>query len=194
MTLPLGGLSTAALDIAHNAEQSPQTVLTQKLNIEADIDAASNQADHIEALTLEAKAEAIDSYFRAHDMPLEGMGRKMVEEANKWDLDWRLLPAIAVRESSGGKHACKKVTNSFFGYGSCKINFKSKESAIETVARSISGNDPKTKHHYHGKTTIEILEAYNPRTVVAKYPEQVMAIMDSIGEKEYGLELAFNFK
>ena len=36
-------------------------------------------------------------------MPLFGMGMKMCKEAEKNELDWRLLPAIAVRESTGGK-------------------------------------------------------------------------------------------
>ena len=186
MSLPFGGLPTAALDLAKTSEITPQAVLSQKLNIEASKTDASNQADELEALTVTAKAAAIDDYFRSKGMPLAGTGRKMVEEANKYGLDWRLLPAIAVRESTGGKFACKSVTNSFFGYGSCKINFKSKDHAIEVVAQSISGNKPSTAHHYAGKSTIEILEAYNPRTVVAHYPEQVMKIMDTIGDKEMG--------
>ena len=36
-------------------------------------------------------------------MPLLGLGKKMVIEAEKNNLDWRLLPAISVIESTGGK-------------------------------------------------------------------------------------------
>jgi len=112
----------------------------------------------------------------------------MVEEAEKNGIDWRLLPAIAVRESTGGKHACKKVKNSFFGWGSCKINFKSTEEAIEVVAKNLGGNNPNTDHHYAGKTTKEILQKYNPPSVVPRYAEQVMNIMDTIGEADLGVE------
>ncbi len=136
-----------------------------------------------------AKAEAIDTYFKDHGMPLAGTGMKMVLEAEKNDLDWRLLPAIAVRESTGGKFACKKVTFSSFGWGSCKINFKSHDHAIETVARNLGGNNPKTSHHYDEKTTKEILQAYNPPSIVPRYAEQVMSIMESIG-REDKVELA----
>ena len=136
------------------------------------------------------KAESIDAYFRARNMPLEGTGMKMVLEAEKNNLDWRLLPAISVRESTGGKHACKKVANSAFGWGSCKISFKSHAEAIETVARNLGGNNPKTAHHYDEKNTKEILRAYNPPSIVPRYAEQVMAIMDTIGAKDHGLELA----
>ena len=130
------------------------------------------------------KAQAIDAYFKKYDMPLAGTGMKMVLEAEKNGIDWRLLPAIAVRESTGGKFACKKVTNSFFGWGSCKINFKSTDSAIETVALNLGGNNPNTDHHYAGKTTKEILQKYNPPSIVPKYADQVMGIMDAIGQAD----------
>jgi hypothetical protein len=131
--------------------------------------------------TLSAQAEAIDAYFKKYDMPLEGTGMKMAIESEKNGLDWRLIPAIAVRESTGGKFSCKKVTNSFFGWGSCKINFKSKDEAIEIVARNLGGNNPNTDHHYAGKTTFEILQKYNPPSIVKNYAPQVMKIMDAIG-------------
>ena len=179
MSLPLGGI--------HNNE-IPQNVLAQKVNIEAFGTLALNQSDdskaNAEALALKAKAEAIDGYFRDHDMPLEGMGMKMVQEAEKNDLDWRLLAAISVRESTGGKNDCNKVTHNAFGWGSCKISFKSDEEAIETVARNLGGNNPKTAHHYDNKTTMQILRAYNPPSVVPRYAQQVIAIMDAIGQAD----------
>lgn len=161
-----------------------QTALVQQLNIGANGLLTLNKADDPEATALKAKAEAIDAYFAKRDMPLEGTGMKMVIEAEKNDLDWRLLPAIAVRESTGGKFECKKVPNNAFGWGSCKIGFKTNEEAIETVARNLGGNNPKTAFHYDEKTTKEILRAYNPPSVVPKYAEQVMSIMDSIGEAD----------
>ncbi len=182
--MPLGGLfgtvKTANVDVA------PQIVLAQK-NMEASSLLALNQAVDEKAQILEKQAEAIDAYFRARKMPLEGTGKKMAEEAEKNGLDWRLLPAIAVRESTGGKHACKSVPNSFFGWGSCKIGFKSKEYAIEVIARNISGNNPNTEHHYSGKTTRGILQKYNPPSVIPKYADEVMAIMEVIGDEDMGV-------
>ncbi len=131
-----------------------------------------------------AKAEAIDAYFLAHDMPLAGTGMKMVIESENQNIDWRLLPAIAVRESTGGKNSCNRVKNNPFGWGSCKIGFKTMEEAIETVAKNLGGNNPNTEHHYSGKTTKEILRKYNPPSIVPRYAEQVIAIMNVIGEEE----------
>lgn len=128
------------------------------------------------------KAEAIDSFLASYDAPLEGHGMKFVVEAEKNDIDWRLLTAIAMRESTGGKQACKKATNSVFGYGSCKINFKTIDESIEVVSKSLGGNNPNTAHHYDGKNTIQILKKYN--SVIHNYSNQVVRIMKMIDDKE----------
>jgi hypothetical protein len=188
--VPVGPIAQATANIVGNSI-SPQTVLSQKLN---SIDEFLTQKDIKTNVSVEEsnnkikaeKADLIDTHFKERDMPLVGMGMKMVEEAEKNGLDWRLLPAIAVRESTGGKFACKKATYNSFGWGSCKISFKSNEQAIETVARNLGGNNPKTAHHYDEKTTKEILRAYNPPSIVLRYAEQVMAIMDAIGPSELG--------
>jgi hypothetical protein len=104
----------------------------------------------------------------------------MVEVAKKYDLDWRLLPAVAMRESTGGKFACKSVSNSPFGYGSCKINFKTMDDSIETVAKNLAGKNPNTADYYAGELK-ENLDNYNGG-VVPNYAEQVIAIMNKIGD------------
>jgi hypothetical protein len=131
------------------------------------------------------KADAIDSYFDKYGAPLKGYGMKFVQEAENHGLDYRLLPAIAMRESTGGLHACKKATNSVFGYGSCKISFDSIDKSIEIVAESLGGDNPNTAHHYDGKTTIQILKKYN--SVIPNYSGQVVKIMKDI--KDDGEEI-----
>lgn len=159
---------------------APQIVLSQQMNMEADGFLAFNQAmsQKAEDPSEKSEATAIDAYFKAHNMPLEGTGLKMVQEAEKNDLDWRLLPALSVIESTGGRHACKKATHSFFGWGSCKIDFNSNEEAIEVVAKNLGGNNPNTDQHYAGKTTEEILKKYN--SVIPHYAQKVTNVMDEI--------------
>jgi hypothetical protein len=168
----------------HNIETS-QNILVKKVNIEAEETLALNGAvdpkADLNAQILKAKAQAIDAYFEAHDMPLEGLGMKMAQAADINDIDWRLLPAIAVRESTGGKNACIKAKNNPFGWGSCKVSFNSMGEAIETVAKNLGGNNPTTAYHYDNKTTTQILQAYNPPSVVRRYAEQVTAFMNDIG-------------
>lgn len=169
-----------------------QNVLVQKMNIDTAGIFAFNQVDTskadaeavLKAKRFQSQADAIDSYFTEHDMPLSGTGMKMAEEADKNDLDWRMLPAIAVRESTGGKFDCKRVSNNPFGWGSCKIGFKSNEEAIEVVAKNLGGNNPNTARHYDNKTLKQILRAYNPPSVVPRYAEQVISIMNDIGPED----------
>lgn len=125
-------------------------------------------------------AEAIDIYFENINAPLAGYGMKFVIEAEKNDLDWRLLPAIAMAESTGGIHACKTVPNMPFGYGSCKFGYSSIDKAIEAVAKSLGGNNEKTAKWYAGKSTEQILKTYNPDHIAPGYTKKVMRIMDKI--------------
>ncbi len=150
----------------------------------------SNNAIQISAITPQEMkirrehAEKIDQYFKSRNLPLAGYGQKFVEEAVKNDLDYRLLPAIAMRESTGGKNGCKGQDglNNNFGWGSCRISFDSVDQSIEALAQNLSGNDPDTANHYDGKTTDKILRTYN--RVIKNYPKQVLEIMKSIDSDE----------
>ena len=123
------------------------------------------------------KADAIDLFFSERSMPLEGTGMTFILVAEKYGLDWNLLPAIAVRESSGGKQACG---NNPFGWGSCKLhNFLSYEHAIEALGKNLGGANPKTARYYAGKSTQKKLYYYNG-TVLPEYPDEVIAIMKMI--------------
>lgn len=181
----VGPVSQATLGILNT---SP-IVSFSKQNIEASVFWNINHSEDREAFEAlqearQVKADAIDAYFSERSMPLEGTGMIMVLEAERNDIDWRLLPAIAVRESTGGKHACIKADYNSFGWGSCKISFDSNKEAIQTVAHNLGGNNPNTDHHYAGKTTKQILQKYNPPSVVPRYAMQVMKIMDIIGGEE----------
>lgn len=128
------------------------------------------------------KAEAIDDYFASNGAPLSGYGPKFVEEAEKHNLDWRLLPAIAMRESTGGKFACTsaKAPNNSFGWHSCKKGFSSVDESIEYISKTISGNNENARAYRKNMTTDEILKTYNPDSIVPGYSKQVIKIMDTI--------------
>ncbi|MSU44928.1 hypothetical protein EXS45_02000, partial [Candidatus Nomurabacteria bacterium] len=124
MSLAMGGVTNTS--IYSGVFQNTQNILVQKLNI---VNQKSSEALALKQVAdqkiaeQQAKANAIDNYFKELNLPLEGVGMKMVLEAEKNDLDWRLMPAIAMRESTGGKFACKTKTFNAFGWGSCKIGF-----------------------------------------------------------------------
>lgn len=140
-----------------------------------------DQAEAKKAL-LDERAQKIDAYFADRDMPLAGYGAKLVKVAEKYDLDWRLLPAIAIKESTGGKFACG---NNPFGWGSCKIKFKNFDAAIETVGRNLGGANPATEQYYKDATTEQKLHQYNG-TVVPTYTASVLKFMDLIEQVDVG--------
>ncbi len=167
VVLPLTGISAITDTTTFSANK-----------VEVGSPVITTQEDQI----LKKKAEAIDALLASYDSPLEGYGEKFVVEAEKNDIDWRLLPAIAGVESTFGRHACKKATNSFLGYGSCKINFKSADDAIEKVSASLGGNNENTARHYDDKNTVQKLKKYN--SVIPTYSSKVIRIMKMIDDKE----------
>jgi len=127
----------------------------------------------------EERAAKIDAFFGARDMPLAGTGRAMVAAAEENGLDWRLLPAIAVRESSGGKQMCGANP---FGWASCRVHFGSIAEAIDTVAYHLGGNHPKTERYYQGDTRDKLYH-YNG-TVIPTYADEIFTIMAMVEGEE----------
>ena len=124
------------------------------------------------------KAANIDKYFASMNLPLAGYGDAFVETAEKYDLDYRLLPAIAMRESTGGKFACYNDEDNVFGWHSCKTTFSSQEAAIDKVGAHLAGEIKSTKGYYGNKSVRKKLRTYN--SVIPPYVDQVISIMNKI--------------
>lgn len=129
---------------------------------------------------VDTRAARIDAYFARFNLPLTGYGEQFVAVADKYGLDWQLLPAIAMRETTGGKFACY---NNPFGWGSCKIKFVSFADAIDMVGMHLGGFHKNTDQYYKDKTSLEKLYFYNG-TVIPSYPKEVIKIMNRIEIQE----------
>lgn len=136
---------------------------------------ATNTENNQAAATDLENAKKLDAYFAKRDMPLAGYGTELVSAANKYNIDWRLLAAIGVRESSGGKHM---MNNNPFGWGSAKIKFDDFSEAIDVVSLNLGGYNPNTARYYKNSDTKKKLWYFNG-TVMASYPGEVMNIMSS---------------
>jgi len=147
---------------------------------DAKIEVSASAITTQEKEDLKEKADKIDSFLEDRGSVLAGYGAKFVEEARKNDIDWRLVVAIAGRETTFGKNMCKnpKAPNNPFGWGSCKFGFESIDEAIEKVSESLGGNSEGTARHYDGKTTTQILRKYN--SIIPNYPKEVIRIMKMI--------------
>lgn len=100
----------------------------------------SNQTTTQEGISYsDGRVKAVEDFFKDYNSVLGTNANLFIHVADKYQLDWRLLPAIAMQESNGGK---KLINNSFnpfgFGiYGSKVIKFQSWEEGIEAVARTL---------------------------------------------------------
>jgi len=170
IAMPLSGVSSiSSLAVANNSLTNENSVITTQ-----------------EEVARKEKAESIDNYFAKYNAPLEGYGMKFVLEAEKNGLDWRLLPAIAMRETTGGKQACKsaKAPNNNFGWASCKMGFESIGQSIEHISKTLGGNNDNVKHYKSEMTTEQILKKYNPDSIVPGYSKQVIKIMKAIDSED----------
>lgn len=144
----------------------------------------SKLTEATESIIVDTRAEKIDAYFAQWDLPLAGHGKGMIAAADKYGIDWRLLPALAMLETTGGKNLCGNGTNlNAFGYGSCKIHFSTFEQSFEAVAKTISGNGEKTSHLYKDKSVEGILEVYNPPNtpgMTVGYHKKALKVMSDI--------------
>jgi len=170
IAMPLSGVSSiSSLAVANNSLTNENSVITTQ-----------------EEVARKEKAESIDNYFAKHDAPLEGYGMKFVLESEKNGIDWRLLPAIAMRETTGGKFACKsaKAPNNNFGWASCKMGFESIDKSIEHISKTLGGNNDNVKHYKSEMTTEQILKKYNPDSIIPGYSKQVIKIMNAIDSED----------
>jgi hypothetical protein len=139
----------------------------------------------VDGLTQEQRAAKIDAFFGQWNLPLTGQGMEFVQAADAYGLDWRLTAAIAFNESTAGKFECRPTKEGVkkynpFGWGSCKLMFKSYKDAITKVTQHLAGAHEATDHYYAGKTIPQILDAYNPPSIRHDYKKLVMGTMAKI--------------
>jgi hypothetical protein len=101
--------------------------------------------------------------------PVFDLADDFVQAADDNQLDWRLLPSIAVIESGGGK---AYRNNNIFGWNQGLQIFPTIRSGIHTVAFKL-GRSPL----YRNRDSLGKLRLYNPYD---NYPESVLSVMNRI--------------
>src|SRR3972149_8907617 len=110
---------------------------TQKVGYEAIPERSS--ATEVKVSASEARVDVLKQFFGRYNSPLEYYSKYIVEISDKYSLDYRLLPAIAMQESTLCEKAPPDSYNCWgFGiYGGKVTRFESFEQAIETIARTL---------------------------------------------------------
>lgn len=98
---------------------------------------------------------ALEKFLTDQKSPLIPFTRVIIAQADRWGIDYAIVPAIAMQESNG----CKRIplnSNNCWGYGiygNNITNFNSYEDAIARVSRTI-----KEAYIKKGLTNITLLE------------------------------------
>lgn len=112
------------------------------------------------------RAAHLGKLFRIYNCPEPHHIREYLRAADGYGLDYRLLPAVSIRETTCG---VEERQNNRWGYHPGRQSFPSVEAGIDYVARQLAENPL-----YKGKTLEGKLFTYNPR---AEYPGEVERIM-----------------
>lgn len=132
------------------------------------------QAESADSLcNADSRCQAVRSFFSRYKSPLENLAIVFVRTADEHRLDWRLLPAISMVETSGGKHA---TLNNVFGWNSGRTRFASAEAGILFVASRFAHSSI-----YAGRTALGILDRYNPARQA--YPPKVTRFMKELSSE-----------
>lgn len=115
-------------------------------------------------ITADARPEIVSRFLAKYDSPqkpYDHFGREYVRLADEHNLDFRLLPAIAMQESN----VCKKIPENSFNcwgygiYGDQVVRFNSYEEGMDRVAETLAKN-------YSRKGLLE------PEEIMGKYTPQ----------------------
>jgi hypothetical protein len=117
----------------------------------------------------DARTLVLERFFRLYGCPAPHHVAEYLRAADTYGLDYRLLPAISIRETLCGVSAWQ---NNWWGYHPGQQNFPSVPVGIDFVTRVLVQGD-----FYKGKTLDQKLFTYNPKI---KYPEEVKGIMRQI--------------
>lgn len=90
----------------------------------------------------DGRAANLKSFFRKYNSPLYDHAEFIVKTSDKYQFDYRLLPAIAMQESG----LCRVIPHNSYNcwgwgiYGTTITRFSSYEEAIDTVAKGLKKN------------------------------------------------------
>ncbi len=109
----------------------------------------------------DARVANLQQFFTRYQSPLEPYAQDIIDSADYYDLDWKLVPAIAMQESN----LCKKIPKDSYNcwgfgiYGSKVTRFTNYQDAIKIVTKTLA-TEYKEKRGL--ETPSEIMTRYTP--------------------------------
>ena len=126
-------------------------------------------------ISLDIREVALSEFFIKRKCP--ELNHKLIKEyikyADQYNIDYRLLPAISVIESTCGKHYPPKTFN-IWGWNSAQSGFPNLDYGVKFISEKLA-----TGRAYAGQTVKGKLRRYCPNPT---YPSRVISIMYEIEE------------
>lgn len=147
---------------AKTEKETRIAIILEELDKIEEFDTSSTEyAEYFQDSTIKDKRIAVlKAFLRHYDSPLYDHAEFIVKISDEYTLDYRLIPAIAMQESTGCKFIPANSYNCWgWGiYGNTVTRFASYPEAIQTVAKGL-----KTHYIDKGLTTPErIMRKYTP--------------------------------
>jgi hypothetical protein len=103
------------------------------------------QEARVQVKQLDERAKLLQAYLADRNSPLQDNAQDFIDAADKYNIDWKLLPAISGVESSFGVAQPEGSHNGWGWGGSDLVYFGSWKDAIYTIDESL-----KTRYHVAG--------------------------------------------
>ena len=126
-----------------------------------------------QAVAADGRLPALKNFFSKYRSPLAAHAEEFLQVADKFALDWRLLPSLVIIES-GGRNI---RNNNVFGWGNGRSRFRTVTDSISIVADCLTNKLP-----YRGKSFEDKMKAYNPRR--RDYAKCVRRMMEQLADTE----------
>jgi hypothetical protein len=111
----------------------PQTAQAQETKL---VMAGISGVLKTEPIQLDNRVEKLVAFLEEYDSPLVPYAQDFVEAADKYQIDWKLLPAITGVESTFGKQIPFNSYNAY-GWNNGYYRFQSWEDSIEKVTQAL---------------------------------------------------------
>lgn len=138
------------------------------------------QQEKVKVRNFEQKVERLEKFMGKYKSPLYPLARHIVEEAAENGIDYRLLPAIAMNEST----LCKAIPHNSYNcwgwgiYGDKVTRFTSYEDAITVISKGIKKN-----YYDRGMASPSaIMQAYTPSSPDGIWARKIHKWYDEIGK------------
>ena len=118
------------------------------------------------------KVRNIREFLEKRNSPLAQYAEVFVEASDHYGIDYRIVAAISIIESSGGKHNFKP--HNAWGWG--KMTFSNWEDGIWTVSKGIG------KYYSRGLNTPNLIGTYYCPPNAQRWGEKVQFVMNEIGD------------